>query len=300
VWISALSRRDVSLPDARLPLFFEETTEYKKLAQDYELLKKARKDYKASLNSLVARLRGWRADDPVSKLYASVFQTQSIVEAWSSRDEQEHILREWETRLRDQRPPGYKDGGKGPDAIYARPELVDEYRQSSGGRTISIVSLYELLAEMKVESDIVLEVKEAEQEANIDSSSLLIPVQMGVRKFDYSTNNGVIRIAGNESLFTLKFANRSNDSIYLTANGTVTAIARVKGGGPDQRIKFSDYDSSSDSYAIHTGEYFLARNKFGAVLLGRLDAVKDDERGDDRDEVDFTFKIAPTEEWTLY
>ena len=54
----------------------------------------------------------------------------------------------------------------GAEPIYPRPELIDEYRRSSGGRNIRLSTLHELLREMEVSDAVVEEVQRVEQEAN--------------------------------------------------------------------------------------------------------------------------------------
>jgi hypothetical protein len=54
------------------------------------------------------------------------------------------------------------DGG----SIYPRHELIDEYRRFSEGKSLRLMSLYELLEEMKVADNVVQDVKYAEVQAN--------------------------------------------------------------------------------------------------------------------------------------
>ena len=114
---------------------------------------------------------------------------------------------------------------------------------------------------------------------------------MGKKTFDYSTNDGVLVIGQDEAMFTLQFSKASNTSIHLYRGGTVTHIARVKDAVASQGLKLADYDSTSRSYTIGVGERFLARNKFGRLLSGKIISIKDDTRGDDHDEVIVAFGI---------
>lgn len=172
----------------------------------YEELSRAHDKYVKALDHLVPEIKEWRGDDPVAKVYADVFGKNTIVDLeWDEKSKSKY-LREMEWRYTHKVPPGYKDVGKddggvgdfliwksllllaarekkdiafvtgeqkadwfvradgGP--IYPRLELIDEYRRASGGKSLRLMSLYELLDEMETSKDVVLEVKVAEQQAN--------------------------------------------------------------------------------------------------------------------------------------
>jgi hypothetical protein len=107
------------------------------------------------------------------------------------------------------------------------------------------------------------------------------------RTFDYSTNDGKITVSAGGHAFVLRFSKGDNTSIYLYKDGTnLVRIARVKSS------QQTDYDTSSRVYAIKLGEAFLAENTEGAILAGRIIDLKDDSRGDDHDEVRFTYELS--------
>jgi hypothetical protein len=107
------------------------------------------------------------------------------------------------------------------------------------------------------------------------------------RTFDYSTNDGKITVSAGGHAFVLRFSKGDNTSIYLYKDGTnLVRIARVKSS------QQTDYDTSSRVSAIKLGEAFLAENTEGAILAGRIIDLKDDSRGDDHDEVRFTYELS--------
>lgn len=110
--------------------------------------------------------------------------------------------------------------------------------------------------------------------------------------FDYSTNNGKINILFNSINFELKFSKASNSEIYIYNDGTdIVSIARVKNISPGDNINFESFDSTSRSYSIGLGEYFIAKNAQSYFILGRVLSIKDDKRGDAEDEVCFAYSI---------
>ena len=192
----------IAAEDTLSPLF-KTMEEYKELEKAASEMNSARKTYLAAYGKIVDRIRQWRGDDPVTSIYREVFSASRVVEHDLSLED---AKREWQKRLLNKIPPGYKDGGKddqgvgdfiiwmsllrlgrenkrdlifvtgeekadwfvraGNEPIYPRPELIDEYRRSSSGRNIRLSTLHELLREMKVPNSIVEEVQRVEQEAN--------------------------------------------------------------------------------------------------------------------------------------
>jgi hypothetical protein len=59
-------------------------------------------------------------------------------------------------------------------------------------------------------------------------------------------------------------------------------------------ITARNVDSTSRTYTIQENEVFLAQNKLGFWLQGRVLEIKDDSRRDDRDEVTFEYVIYPS------
>jgi hypothetical protein len=116
-------------------------------------------------------------------------------------------------------------------------------------------------------------------------------VSTEIIKFDYSTNDGKLRINRSGKVFDVRFSKASNTSIHLYVSGTTHRIARVKRAAINLPTTIDEHETSSRSYTIETGERFLVENDSGDTLAARVDDIKDDSRGADRDEVGFVFSI---------
>jgi hypothetical protein len=186
-------------PKAKLSPILEGVEGYDELSELATAASDAVTAYRKALRSLIGKIKQWRGDDPVSMLYAEVFNSENIIEA---PGEQADLRAEWAVRSLAKLPPGYKDSAKedsgigdfliwkslleigrtrkmdlvfltlddksdwavraGNEAIYPRPELVDEYRRASGGKSIHLSHLGEFLKRMDVSETVVAKVKAAE------------------------------------------------------------------------------------------------------------------------------------------
>ncbi len=331
----------INIGQARISPLLEGLDAHDSLAKASEDLAAARKAYVAALEGLSSQIRSWRGNDPVTSLYASLFGTDQLIGPVGS---QAALEAELAYRFRNKVPPGYKDGGKpdggigdfaiwkallnlgqtkkkdlifvtgeekadwfirmGGESVYPRPELVDEYRRASGGCTIRLSSLHDLLREMAAPDDLVAEVKAAEISANTavlqasasspvgafaSSSHTSLPVQK--LTFDYSTNDGKITINFLGKSFDLSFSKASDVNIHLYRSGTTKRIARVKEMVVNLPTFIDAQETSSRVYTVQLGEGFLVENNTGDVLAGRIIAIQDDSRGADRDEVTFCYSV---------
>jgi hypothetical protein len=112
--------------------------------------------------------------------------------------------------------------------------------------------------------------------------------------FDYSTNNGVCVIDNAEKTFGIKFSGCGEASVYVYKDDpSLARIARVRGVLPGQAFRFSNFDSTSRSYAVAENEMFVAENKNGFYLLGRIVHVRAADRGEGVDSVTFDYTINP-------
>jgi hypothetical protein len=102
--------------------------------------------------------------------------------------------------------------------------------------------------------------------------------------FDYSTNDGLVKLALNAITFEIRFDKSSNESIHVYRDGTnLRSIARLREMNPGDDIDFYAFDSSSRAYTVLLGGYFIAQNVDGYFLLARILSIKDDTRGDTSD-----------------
>ncbi|WP_241077183.1 PIN domain-containing protein [Achromobacter xylosoxidans] len=307
-----------------IPNFLKGSPEATAVINSGKEVQEALRAYKQSVDALATRILQWRGDDPVTAIYQRLFQDEIIVE---HEGDKKTVATEWSARLRKQTPPGYKDANKpdtgigdyliwlsilalgrnrqqnlifvsgeekpdwcvpaGNEGVFPRPELVDEYRRASNGKSFRIAKLAEILGEMQAPDDVVSEVRGAEDLVGSDDSKSF---GSGVVQFDYSTHDGRIVVEAGLTAFTLQFSKASNTAIYIYQSSDVPAIARVKNLPSGAAVAFEDFDHSSRVYTIHTGEAFLARHFTGAILAGRIDGITDDSRGDERDCVTFSFR----------
>lgn len=336
----------VRLPEKKLSPLLDGVDGYTDVTAAAETLSAAWRDYKKAQEKILSTMREWRGNDPVSLVYNQLLVNGRIVEIDDDRDA---LIKEWDVRRAAKRPPGYKDSGKddtgigdfliwktllklgsahkkdlifitGDDKadwfvrsdserVYPRPELVDEYRRASGGKSIRLSSLSELLEEMQAPTALVDEVKAVEQQANdwAERSARAAHVSSGpatsagvlqrlnssadLCTFDYSTYDGRVSLESGGAAIDLRFNKRDRGSIYLSGEGSTTRIARIKDLKKGTAINLDDHDTTSGTYTIHTNETFVVENDEGDTLVGWLMAVQDDTRGDAKDGVKFAFKI---------
>lgn len=115
--------------------------------------------------------------------------------------------------------------------------------------------------------------------------------------FDYSTNDGAVIVGQGDDEFRVRFSKASNQAIYVYRGAAANNVARVKNKKTGEPIDFAQLDSSSSSYTIHLGEHFVLQNAKGHFLQARIVSIKDDSRGDDRDEVVFDYALHRTEKF---
>ena len=155
----------------------QEIVEYKDSIKQKEELSNLLNKYKNNLEASLQVIETWHHDDPVRRMYREIFGENNLATFVNTQD----IKDKWAERLVNQIPPGYhdnekKDSGIGDylvwkavlatgaernlDALlvtadkssdvwhgelYARREMVEEYRKETGGRTIRFVKPKEFL-----------------------------------------------------------------------------------------------------------------------------------------------------------
>jgi hypothetical protein len=165
-----------------LPHFLHDLEEALPVLEAEKILKQYANDYKNSLKPLIEKIKAWRGNDPVTTAYHKIFDNSVI---FKHEPDREQTTKDWQYRLANKIPPGYKDASK-PDTgvgdflvwlaileigkssqkdvifvtgeekadwhirsngegIYPRPELVDEFRRMSGGHNIQLLKLADLL-----------------------------------------------------------------------------------------------------------------------------------------------------------
>lgn len=191
-------KRSLALSASEYPLL-EGIKEYTDLLKLEKQLVDHLKDYRGALTAVLQRVREWKWDDPVSKLYRELFTGDVIVDPPLDRDA---TLKESDYRYAHKLPPGYKDAandfsGVGDlliwqsilalgreakrhvvfvsgdektdwlyqsenDSLYPRYELLDEFRRASEGKTFHIISLASLLEQTGASKAVVEQVRHEE------------------------------------------------------------------------------------------------------------------------------------------
>jgi hypothetical protein len=168
--------QDINAPSIELPLL-EEIDQYKSLKKISRELSEKILEYRKAIRSTLSVIENWNHNDPVRQTYREIFKDAPAATISSFKGEK--IISEWNRRLLNKIPPGYKDGGKEdsgigdflvwqaildtcaaqkkdailvsgeekPDwwhnsnqqSLYPRRELVEEFRRATGGKTIHLL-----------------------------------------------------------------------------------------------------------------------------------------------------------------
>jgi hypothetical protein len=169
-------------------------------------LKESIKNYQNKIRETLEAVQAWGWNDPVSKMYHEVLSERVLSD---DALEMDNITKDLERRNTLNIPPGYKDKNKeqnqagdlliwhellnlaenkgqhvifvsgdekadwwhqsGRNPLYPRFELVDEFREKTGGKSFHILSLSKLLKLYNAEDDVVESVKYSEKGARISS-----------------------------------------------------------------------------------------------------------------------------------
>ena len=175
--VSSLGKK----PSAPECAMLEYSAEYQAVLDAAQQHQSTRSQYLSSLDKLQQMLRNWRWDDPISQLYAEIFDPNAIAKCGKNDDE---VLEDLKYRSENNIPPGYKDKAKldggigdlliwysiielskekqvgvvfvsndekpdwvvrnGEGALYPRFELVAEFYQSTG-QQLAIVNFLRFL-----------------------------------------------------------------------------------------------------------------------------------------------------------
>lgn len=194
----------INLQKGWYPLL-EEMESYQKVVQLEGDIDNLFGKYKIAVKEVIEEIRNWTWNDPVSTLYADLFDKQTILDP---QIDKQAVLSELERRQLHNIPPGYKDRAKEDKGIgdfliwmtildigqnhkkstlfisgeekadwfhkseslplYPRYELVDEYRRVSNGQTFHIIPFSRFLDTYGASESTVQEVKEEEHRRNIE------------------------------------------------------------------------------------------------------------------------------------
>ena len=186
----------------------ESLDEYKEMIALEEALKSAIKNYQAKIRDTLSAVQAWGWNDPVSKMYHEVLADRILDD---DALDLENIEKDLKRRNELSIPPGYKDKNKdqnqagdlliwheilnlaktkdkhlifvsvdektdwwhqsGKAPLYPRFELVDEFRETTKGKSFHIISLSKLLEIFETDSEVVESVKLTEEEVKATTAS---------------------------------------------------------------------------------------------------------------------------------
>jgi len=200
-------RDSTNLSRSEYPLL-EGVSAYAEMVKCEEQVAKALNEYRKSVSGVLDLVAEWHWDDPVSQIYRDLFKPSVVSEPAFDREE---LLANLKYRQEHRIPPGYKDstndhsgigdlliwrallkigeeekrhlvfvsGDEKADwryqsesqALYPRYELVDEYRRSSKGKSLLIISFAQLLEQFGAPALVVARVKQEETAASLQATS---------------------------------------------------------------------------------------------------------------------------------
>jgi hypothetical protein len=181
---------------------------YKKVLEQETVLKAAIKSYQDKIRETLDAVQAWGWNDPVSKMYHEVLIDRVLKDdALDLAKISEDLKRRNELNI----PPGYKDKSKqenaagdlliwnellslgenkashvifisgdekadwwhqsGKNPLYPRFELVDEFRERTGGKSFHIISLSKLLRLFETDDVVVNSIKNSEEESKAKAGS---------------------------------------------------------------------------------------------------------------------------------
>jgi len=115
--IQAINDQRKRFPD-QLPPLVQDVDGYKEALECLRDLKLIKEKYDKAVGKIIAGMKGWRGNDPVAKLYASVFPADAIVDLpVHDAATKEELLKEARRRTANRVPPGYQDAGKKDEGI---------------------------------------------------------------------------------------------------------------------------------------------------------------------------------------
>ncbi len=124
------------------------------------------------------------------------------------------------------------------------------------------------------------------------TSNKVAPIK-GTVSFDYSTNNGRIKIGEFPFDFEIMWTKASSDAIHIYNDPpSIDSVGVARGIASFEEIRdISNIDFSSRAQTPQEGDFVILKNKRGYFAALRIMDIKDNTRSDDIDEVKFEFRI---------
>lgn len=124
----------------------------------------------------------------------------------------------------------------------------------------------------------------------------------GRDSFNYSSNNGNFDIGEGKEKFTTNWSKASDVSIYLYSDpNNIDKIALAKNVYNFSEIRNPDvFDFTSRAIYLNENEIAVLINENGFYCLVKVIDIKDNSRGDDRDELTIEWIINPDKKKIFY
>ena len=114
----------------------------------------------------------------------------------------------------------------------------------------------------------------------------------GETVFDYSNNNGVYTIGEEEFRFDTQWSKASNEYIHFYKDQPRIKTGRLfKDVSVLEDVVPERYDGSSRARTVGINQIAIFENTHGKFLAVKVLGLKDDSRGDQKDEIRFKYKI---------
>ena len=127
---------------------------------------------------------------------------------------------------------------------------------------------------------------------SMTSKIYVSPYDSGSFVFDYSNNNGTYIIGLQERGFTTKWSKASDTSIHACSDSAdIDSIALIKNVKDLSSLNLINADFSSRCRTPRIGDAVVWKNINGYYAVTKIVSIKDDSRGDTRDELECQYVI---------
>jgi hypothetical protein len=156
----------------------------------------------------------------------------------------------------------------GGEAVYPRPELVDEYRRASAGKNLRLSTLHGLLREMQAPSSVINEVQRAEDREKLlsrkaDNVPILVELDLEHGRTIKRFSNGNLTVDVNIGAF--------NHDILIYPAPTNRRMAAFRGGASSGKQLFmEDAKGKTLASGIRPGMLIVVEGMDGAVFVARI------------------------------
>lgn len=131
---------------------------------------------------------------------------------------------------------------------------------------------------------------------SFSSDRYVSPGLAGEVTFDYSNNDGLYVVGAGDMAFETKWTSGGSTAVHVYKDPpSIRTVALALGAKRiEEIVDATVYDTSSRSRTPRVGEIVVWQNSSGYFLATRIERTAARSHGADRDEVVFTYKIAPS------